>query len=62
MSISDLIKDDVPDHTSSLNDFRIPTKFGLIVDRYNELRNQKWHRTPSEDELDYMSKPLKFRW
>ena len=57
MSIKDLMGDsDTTSEKISLDGYKIPTKFGLIVDRCKELKTQQWGGKESDKNLNDMSK------
>ena len=57
MSIKSLMGDsDIKTEKLSLEGYKIPTKFGLIVDRCKELKTQAWGGRESDKNLDDMSK------
>lgn len=58
MSIKGLIGGVAPDDRNTLDTYKIPTKFGLIVNRYKELRNSKLGQPTPDCELFSMSKPV----
>lgn len=59
MSIKGLMRDEISGDSNSLDNYKIPTKFGAIVDRYKQLKTQQWGGKDFDRDLDYMSKPVK---
>lgn len=59
MSIKGLIGGVTPDGSNTLDTYKIPTKFGLIVNRYKELRTSKLGQPTPDSEIFSMSKPVK---
>ena len=53
------MRDEISGDSNSLDNYKIPTKFGAIVDRYKQLKTQQWGGKDFDRDLDYMSKPVK---
>jgi hypothetical protein len=59
MSIKSLIGDSEVENVNRMEDYKFPTKVGLIFDRYKELRSQAWGGKQDDTSLGYMSKFVK---
>ena len=59
MSIKSLLGGSVLGNATVLDSKKIPTKFGAIADRYNQLKTVQWGGKEEDRNLDYMSKLVK---
>lgn len=60
MSIKNLMGGPIMSSPRKLDPKTIPTKFGAVVSRFEQLRTVKWGQRETDDRcLDYMSKFFK---
>lgn len=60
MSIKNLMGGPISTTSRQINSKTIPTKFGAVISRYEQLKTTKWGQRETDDRgLDYMSKFFK---